>query len=272
MAGPEHAIARILRNGRPVGLAFHVGGGVLVTCAHVVNTALGRAAREPSEPGDAPLTVEVVLGGSPAREAVVRRWCPRSEGGFDEQDVAVLGFVGPPPPGLPALRLERGEVSGGEVQAFGPSPERPTPGHVRGFVLGAVDRSRLQVNQRIEGIFRVRAGFSGGPVWRPGTGEVVGALQAVGVAEEATDAYVISASVLRAALAPVAATPLETTRPARAARPAEVCLLHLADLQFGVHHAFCGQGLTAADRRHDLLAGRLLEDLGRLRDRHGVTP
>jgi hypothetical protein len=43
-------------------------------------------------------------------------------------DLTVL-FVGPPPPDRPALRLERGEVSGGEVQAFGPSPERPTPGH-----------------------------------------------------------------------------------------------------------------------------------------------
>ncbi|HEX2416850.1 MAG TPA: pentapeptide repeat-containing protein, partial [Micromonosporaceae bacterium] len=269
MPGPEHAIVRILRNGRPVGLAFHVGNGTLLTCAHVVNTAFGRAARETSKPDDAPLTVQVALGTSSAREATIRHWLPASQDSFDERDVAVLGFVGPPPPGLPSLDLERGDMVGGEVQAFGPSAERKTPGHVRGLVLGAIDGSRLQVNQHIEGIFRIRSGFSGGPVWRPDTGRVVGALQAAAVEDEATDAYVVSASVLDRALRRAASTP---DKPRGPAKTAEVCVLHLADPQFGERHGFGGDGLTAADRRHSRLAGRLLDDLSLLRERHGVIP
>ncbi|HEX6077263.1 MAG TPA: trypsin-like peptidase domain-containing protein, partial [Micromonosporaceae bacterium] len=272
MARPEHGIVRILRNGRPVGLAFHVGNGILLTCAHVVNTALGRAARESSKPDGARLTVQVALGTSAAREATVRHWLPVSHGSFDERDVAVLGFVGPPPPDLPTLELEPGDVVGGEVQAFGPSAERTTPGHVRGLVLGAIDSSRLQVNQSIEGIFRIRSGFSGGPVWRQDTGKVIGALQAAAVEDEAIDAYVISASVLGKALERVPSRPPDQPPPRGPAKAAELCVLHLADPQFGVRHGFGGDGLTAADRHHGRLAGRLLEDLSLLREHHDVTP
>ncbi|HEX2417392.1 MAG TPA: pentapeptide repeat-containing protein, partial [Micromonosporaceae bacterium] len=270
MVGPEHAIVRILRSGRPVGLGFHVGDGILLTCAHVVNTALGRKARDRSDPGDTRLTVDIALGGPAAPEVVVQRWYPRPDGSFDEQDVAVLRCIGQPPSGLSSLRLAEGDLVVGEVQAFGPSAERSTPGHVRGLVLGAVDGSRLQVNQHIEGIFRIRSGFSGGPVWQAATGQVVGALQAVGVGDGATDTYVVSASVLSKALRDL--PELRRTSARNPNRAAEVCLLHLADLQFGAQHGFGGDGLTEADRRHDRLAGRLLEDLSRLRERHGVTP
>lgn len=48
---PERATVRILANGnRPVGLGFLVGQQQIVTCAHVVNSALGREQREPAGP------------------------------------------------------------------------------------------------------------------------------------------------------------------------------------------------------------------------------
>ncbi|HZN17567.1 MAG TPA: pentapeptide repeat-containing protein, partial [Micromonosporaceae bacterium] len=272
MAGPEHGIFRVLRNGRPVGLAFHVGGGLLLTCAHVVNTALGRPKRERRRPEGTELTVDFALADrAPARPAVLRWWAPEAAAGFDERDVAVLALVAPPQD-LAVLRLVEDDAGDFEVRAFGPSPARRTPGYVDGRLLGSVDGARLQLNQRIEGVFRIGAGFSGGPVWRVATGEVAGALQAAALEDEATDAYIVSAALLRRALDAARAQPGPVAAAQRGPRSAGVSVLHLADLQFGAHHGFGGDGLTEADRHHDRLAGRLLEDLGWLRERHGVIP
>src|SRR5262245_23677674 len=281
MATPERGIVRILRNGRPVGLAFHVGDGWLLTCAHVVNTALGRPRRESASPGEvvlaidsafnawpsrtagvrhwSPAGVDLVTSATPTGSRQVRHWSPAGVGPFDERDVAVLSIVGAVPPDLPTLRLAAGEVTAGEVQAFGPSPDRTTSGHVRGLLLGAVDQGRLQVNQRVDGILRIRSGFSGGPVWRPDTGEVVGALQATAVEASATDVYVISAPVLRHALAAASTSMPRSGSALSAAVPAELSVLHLADVQFGARHAFGNDGLAEADREGGRLARRLLD-------------
>ncbi|HET8659652.1 MAG TPA: pentapeptide repeat-containing protein [Micromonosporaceae bacterium] len=273
MAGPEHGILRVLRNGRPVGLAFHVGEGLLLTCAHVVNTAQGRPKREWQRPEAVELAVDFALAGRlPARPAVLRWWAPEAADDFDERDVAVLALLAPPPPDLVVLRLVEGDAGDFEVRAFGPSPERRTGGFVSGRFLGAVDGGRFQVNQRLEGIFRIGAGFSGGPVWRTDTGEVVGALQAAAVEDEATDAYAISAVVLRRALDAARAQPGPGAPARRSPRPAEVSVLHLADLRFGIDHGVAGADVTGAGHRYGGPAGRLLEDLGRLREREGVTP
>jgi hypothetical protein len=51
---PEHSICEILYQDRVVGLGFAVGRGHVATCAHVVNSALGRAdKRDPAWPGNA---------------------------------------------------------------------------------------------------------------------------------------------------------------------------------------------------------------------------
>jgi hypothetical protein len=55
-----------------------VGSRQVVTCAHVVNTALGRSQREQARP-ERSVTVEVefpLLPGSPVRRARVEAWVP----------------------------------------------------------------------------------------------------------------------------------------------------------------------------------------------------
>jgi len=53
-------------------------------------------------------------------------------------------------------------------------------------------------------------------------------------------------------------------RPDRTYGPApELVVLHLSDTQFGRHHLFGGNGLTAVDRDRDSLFSRLHEDLNR---------
>ena len=266
-AGPERGIARIMRaDGRCVGLAFAVQERYLVTCAHVVNAALGRAARDESPPRADAVRLEFPFGGArtrkpPTGEAMVEAWLA-SRGSFDLHDVAVLRLTEDLPDGVEPLRLADGELTG-PVQVWGPAADRPTGGHVAGTLMGAVDRSRLQMDQKLRGVFRVRAGFSGGPVWRPETGEVVGILQASSVDDEASDAYVLDIALIHEAM---------PGQPTTGAAPDVLTILQVSDMQFGKNHRFDRDGLTEADRRHDALAARLLDDLAGLRESQGLVP
>ena len=282
---PERAIARLLRDGRPVGLAFPVDACHVVTCAHVANAALGRPARETSAPpAAATIAVAFAFGGGDdaiCQDGTVVGWLPEL-GGFDGHDVAVLRLSQEQPRGAGPLVLAGGDPTG-EVQMWGPSGRRGNPGHVQGQLMGEVEDGRWQIDQHLRGVFRVQPGFSGGPVWRPATGEVVGVLQAAGTGEAATDAYVIGVDVIARALPAGAPTPtwphgrpqLTSGRAAvdqAAVDRSVVTVLHLGDLQFGAHHRFGAGGLSEADRRHDALAARLLDDLAGLRRSHGLVP
>jgi DNA-binding CsgD family transcriptional regulator len=77
---PAGFVVRLLGpGGRPVGVGVLVGQRKIVTCAHVVNAALGRDQTAQDQPGE-PVVVEFPLlatagGGQPARlTARVRRW------------------------------------------------------------------------------------------------------------------------------------------------------------------------------------------------------
>ena len=194
--GPERCIARVLRaDGRAAGLAFMVAPGYLLTCAHVVNAALGRALREESEPpAEASVQLVFPFGGSradspPQRVAQTAGWLPFGSL-FDERDVALLRLCADSPLGGDVLRVSH-STAASAVQMWGPVKDGLTGGHVAGTLMGAVDRSRLQIDQEFQGAFRVGHGFSGGPVWKQSTGEVVGILQAATIGDGATDAYVL---------------------------------------------------------------------------------
>src|SRR5688500_152622 len=105
---PEYAIARVLdADGRAVGLAFAVAGRSLLTCAHVVNSALGRDQREPTRPDGGRITVEFPFDGAPSTlEAEVAGWAPRAGQPFDRYDVAHLTIGGELPAGVPVLELD----------------------------------------------------------------------------------------------------------------------------------------------------------------------
>jgi len=81
VAAYETAIVRLYSwaGTRPTaGLGLLVGTGQLVTCAHVVNSALGRALREQAQPGESDLVqVEFPqLPEMPVRQAQVVTWVP----------------------------------------------------------------------------------------------------------------------------------------------------------------------------------------------------
>lgn len=194
MPRPEHAIVQVLDDSQDaIGLGFVVGRRHVVTCAHVVNSALGRAQREASAPPVQPVWLRFPFSGEEVvRLARVAVWAPRPDVAFELADVC--GLVLPEPMPEPAWPLTFADEGGSPsaVQMWGPSPLRETGGHVTGELMGAVDAVRLQVDQRVGGVFAARVGFSGGPVWNRATGQVVGMLQAVG----REDVYVIRPDVL----------------------------------------------------------------------------
>jgi hypothetical protein len=108
----EGFVVRLLRAGLvvPAGVGFVVGDRYILTCAHVVNTALGRLQRDQEAPG-AEVRVQVdfpLLGdpeGAPLRSCRVAVWAPPPASGVAGGDVAGLVLVGED---LPAGRVLRG--------------------------------------------------------------------------------------------------------------------------------------------------------------------
>jgi len=194
---PEHSICEILHRDRVVGLGFAIGQGHVATCAHVVNSALGRAdKRDPAWPGNAEMIwLRFAIGSAGSdgecRKASVVGWLPASARTFDADDIAVLRLGEPAPAYVRVLRPARYRPSM-PVQMWGPQFGRPDGGHVKGEVRGKVRSGRSHISVE-GGQFRVRPGFSGGPVWEPGTGKAVGVLSACGAEDDATDAYLLEA-------------------------------------------------------------------------------
>jgi len=196
---PEYAIAQVWCGDEVVGLAFLISGRHLVTCAHVVNRALGRPLRDPTRPDRAELLMDFPFGATngaraPVRYARLVAWLPRGNGDFDQLDVAMLELAESPPTGVAALKWSAPGAYG-SVQMLTRVPHRQAPGYVTGVLLGATDSARFHVDQDGGGTFRAAPGSSGGPVWQPRTRRVVGMLQAA-AQDQGTDAYVLGAHVI----------------------------------------------------------------------------
>lgn len=200
----ESSICEIFRGNRAVGLGFAIAPDRVVTCAHVVNAALGRPdIRDPLQPGERErVLVRFGIADGVRRDrftdASVCGWLPDPGRPFDSDDVAILGLAEPAPASVRPLRLvpPRPVMP---VQLWGPQPARETGGHVRGELMGQVPGGRVQISVGGHGPFRVRPGFSGGPVWEPETGDAVGVLAACGLEDDATDAYLLRTGQIRAA-------------------------------------------------------------------------
>nr|WP_030490998.1 pentapeptide repeat-containing protein [Micromonospora chokoriensis] len=226
--------------------------GRMVTCAHVINSVLGRPLRDASKPDGPPLILLFPFGQTsdasvPRRAATVESWQPTS-GAFDGADLAILRVMGDLPPGVEILTLAD-QPPVGAVQMWGPVAGRANPGHVTGTARGEVQPGRIQVDQSTQGAFRVKAGFSGGPVWLADTGEIVGILQA-SATDGGSDAYILDVSLIRGSV-----------RSPPAAATAQLSVLQLPDLRFiaddGRHH----QHLVNTNLRHETAVARLLADL-----------
>ncbi|MFI9816996.1 trypsin-like peptidase domain-containing protein [Saccharothrix variisporea] len=184
------SVARFTRDGVVVGLGVLVGTRQVVTCAHVVNLALGREKLA----GDRPDHVEVHVGGQ-TLVAAVEQWVPPPvREGAPGDDVAglVLDVDVPVPPARLVTTLPG---VGQEVRVFGypGKPVRPNGSWVTGVVRGEVDGGLVQLDSA--SAIHVQPGFSGSPVWDVAGGRVIGIVATAG--RGAADSYAVGADRLR---------------------------------------------------------------------------
>ena len=190
MAAYETAIVRLCgwAATRPTaGLGLLVNIGQLVTCAHVVNSALGRGLREEVQPGESDLVqVEFpLLPDTPVRLARVVTWVPppgRAGGG----DVAGLVLTEVAPVGAASARFAEAPAPGTRLRVFGYPGKPPREGGmwVDVDLKGEVGGQLLQVESRSDQTVKAQPGYSGSPVWNDSTGEAVGLLQSAPFADE----------------------------------------------------------------------------------------
>ena len=205
----RRAIVSVLRGGgpTPAGVGFLVGDHAVVTCAHVVNAALGRDPRQQDRPEpDARVDLEFALlgdaEGAPRRRARVTAWLPPPRTGLAGGDVAGLVLVGEgAPAGSAAVRLAEAEPADGWVEVFGypPRPARPAGAWTRCRLLGRVGGGLLQLDQDSASALRVQPGYSGSPLWDPARRAALGMLAVASPDGGVGDAYAIPADLLAAA-------------------------------------------------------------------------
>lgn len=173
--GPGSLDAAVLRifatAGSPVGLGFLITDQLALTCAHVVDAALG-IVDDAQSPVGALVEVDLpLLGSGQHATAAVVRWIPAQSSGAG--DVAVLRLSAPPVGARPVRLVEVDQVWGHPARAYGLPDGRPG-----GVWHSSVLRHRqangwVQADLVGEG-YRVSPGFSGGPVWDDELAGVVG--------------------------------------------------------------------------------------------------
>ena len=203
-------IVRILHSGADAtaGMGFVVGDRQIVTCAHVVNAALGRDTRAQDAPSpdvriliDFPLLSDSEV--TPRRSCRVDAWAPPPLAGLSAGDVAGLVLVNEDLPlgAGPARLTDPTTMQGVTADIFGfpGDPPRPDSGAwVRLRLRGPVGGGFIQLDTDSESIIRVQPGYTGSPViLTDGSGNIVIAmLAATSSSEQVADAYAIPVSRL----------------------------------------------------------------------------
>lgn len=190
-----------------VGAGVLLPGGLVLTCAHVVATALGEPADGP--PPRAPVVVDFSPCGAPEpRRATVidGGWFPALDVGGD---VAVLRMESAdlPPDATPAP-LDPGTRSDHQpVSAYG----YPTAGLSDGLWVhttvagpGGPDPQWRQLDGTREGL-AVQAGFSGAGVWDPARQRVLGLVVAAYTRNDARVSWMIPCAAIARDWTPLAA-------------------------------------------------------------------
>ncbi|MGW4024481.1 effector-associated domain 2-containing protein [Streptomyces sp. NPDC005009] len=199
----EHSLAESWRvrildaRGTPVGAGVLVAGNRVVTCAHVVEGALGPDAGDPRE---AELTVDfpgsLAPGAGPVRASVAPRgWAPPDE---ERADVAVLDLHGDAPVDCrPAGLRPCGPARDRIVRAFGQVVGAPAGLWLRARLVGSGGLSPewMQLEAASEAGDRLRQGYSGAGVVDD-SGYVIGLVVAEDTRAERRTGWLIPVEVV----------------------------------------------------------------------------
>jgi WD40 repeat protein len=222
---PDAFTVRLLTSaGTPAGVGVLVTHQHIVTCAHVVNGALGRdLAAQDVPPGI--VTVDFPLISREPLRARVVCWVPPPKAGLlAGDDVAGLELIeGRSPTGaVPAQLMVEQSRPGRIVRVYGCPAGRPDGQWVDATIRERVANGRFQLDS--DPGQRIRQGFSGSPVV-DATGRVTGLVSLVPSRAQEADSYAVTAAQLRL-LWPGVLNPKEPTH-------SELTVVHLCGLRFG---------------------------------------
>jgi uncharacterized protein YjbI with pentapeptide repeats len=290
------------------GLGALVAARQVVTCAHVVNVALGRDALAQAQPRERVLVEFPLLDGSAGAsiEADVVMWRPPSPAvGVASDDLAGLELTGGqlPPGAVPGRLAVEPPRAARSASIFGypATTSRPDGIWVATSIRGLVANGRLQLDSTLDSASRVEPGFSGSPVLDDTSGRIAGLLVVAPRPQaQLRDSYAVSAERLRLAWPDVLAGRWQPgAGAARRRESGELTILHLSDLRFdrdrltgaqgtgvsgagisgagisgaGVSGAgVSGAGVSGADRAEHPLFGRLHADIAGLAAEAGLRP
>jgi WD40 repeat protein len=215
-----------------VGVGALVGPHEIITCAHVVNRALGLDPRAQAQPADTmTVTVDFPLlpGAAHRRVAVVQRWLapPREGGGGGDLAGLVLTDGPAPSAAVPAQLAVKPPERGTKAYVFGFPLRRPAGAWVPTHFQGRVGDGFLQLESGPQAALQVQPGFSGSPVYEGKSGTIIGLIVMAGQGTAAgRDSYAIAYDQIRAmwpeVLDPGSAHAKAGTRDVRTRGPASV--------------------------------------------------
>jgi hypothetical protein len=171
----QHAIVRVRKHdGEPVGAGLLVADRLVLTCAHVINQALGLADDSQAQPHETVCLDFPFLPTEPYLAQVVR-WIPVAHDGSG--DIAGLALSAAPPSGAAPIQLvAQADLwdTDFRVQGFpaGYDDGIYSHGRIRGYLANGY------VQLEAEGELKTLPGFSGSPVWSEQANGVVGIIVA----------------------------------------------------------------------------------------------
>ena len=168
-AGIDGAIVRIWNKNLVVGAGFLVDEGHIMTCAHVLDAAVGRPRNTPEHPEefvavDFPL-VDKLRGRKLACQVSASAWTPLKADGTG--DMAVLELDSPASDGTCTVTLgsATGDLWGEECRTFGFPNDLPNGASAEGEFRMRQGNGWLQVDASRDTQYFVEPGFSGAPAW-----------------------------------------------------------------------------------------------------------
>jgi WD40 repeat protein len=205
------AVAAILAtDGKPAGAGFLVTERHVLTCAHVVNAAVGAVGDETARPV-VPVQVQFPLSESTdLLEATVTGWVPIGTGRADDLALLELAVEAP---AHPAQLVDKREVWGHGFRTYG-FPDRHLAGlWATGLIRGPLGDGWIQLEDvKVTGP-AVEGGFSGGPVYDDQLGAVIGMIIARDTDESRKIGFMIPARLVAAGLPELAACIEAPTEP-----------------------------------------------------------
>lgn len=174
---PDLSVVRIYKREKQevAGAGFLVSDEYILTCAHVVTTALDIDLYSKQKPSrEVELDFPTIQPIEPLT-ATVEFWLPVNPGNSPE-DIAVLKLTEPPPKEAQAavLSMTKYALSDHKFEAFGFPEGRNGGAWAEGVIKRRVGYGWIQLNAHLVPGYRLEEGFSGTPIWDNNIEAVVG--------------------------------------------------------------------------------------------------